>query len=309
MEKIKIGIPRAFLFYKYQYLWERFFKELGCKVILSPKTNKEILKDGINFSIDESCLSAKVYMGHVFWLKEKVDYILVPRIVSFGKREVVCVKFNAMYDIVRNTFPNIKILDYNIDYEKGENEFKAFLKMGLFLRCGVLKTTKAYFLAKKYEKKKKEEFMLEQEKLIEETDNLKIMIVSHPYNTYDELLGKLIIKYLESLGVTLIYADLIGDIECESLIKDVTRSLYWTYNKELISAICKYQDKIDGIILVSTFPCGPDSLVNEICLRKIKNIPLTVIVLDELQGEAGLHTRLESFIDIIKNKKTLEEKV
>ena len=32
MEKIKIGIPRAFLFYKYQYLWERFFKELVAKL-------------------------------------------------------------------------------------------------------------------------------------------------------------------------------------------------------------------------------------------------------------------------------------
>jgi predicted nucleotide-binding protein (sugar kinase/HSP70/actin superfamily) len=54
---------------------------------------------------------------------------------------------------------------------------------------------------------------------------------------------------------------------------------------------------------MSTFPCGPDSLVTELCLRKIKGIPMTNIILDELQGEAGLHTRIESFIDIIREKK------
>lgn len=47
----------------------------------------------------------------------------------------------------------------------------------------------------------------------------------------------------------------------------------------------------------------PDSLVNELCLRKIKDIPMLNIVIDEHQGEAGLQTRIESFIDVIKAKK------
>ncbi len=57
------------------------------------------------------------------------------------------------------------------------------------------------------------------------------------------------------------------------------------------------------------FPCGPDALVIELCKLKIKNIPSVILVLDELQAEIGLITRLESFIDILRIKrKRYEEK-
>ena len=52
------------------------FKELGCHILLSPETNKEIMDQGINHSIDESCLSAKIYMGHIYAIINQVDYIL-----------------------------------------------------------------------------------------------------------------------------------------------------------------------------------------------------------------------------------------
>lgn len=74
-----IGIPRAMLYYRYKTLWETFFRQLGCDVIISGQTNKKILNDGIKYSIDESCLPSKIFMGHVYSLIGKCDYILVPR--------------------------------------------------------------------------------------------------------------------------------------------------------------------------------------------------------------------------------------
>ena len=50
MKKIKIGIPRAFLYYRYGVLWKSFFEKLGLNVVLSPETNREILNLGINNS-------------------------------------------------------------------------------------------------------------------------------------------------------------------------------------------------------------------------------------------------------------------
>ena len=63
---------------------------------------------------------------------------------------------------------------------------------------------------------------------------------------------------------------------------------------------------MDGIILLSTFPCGPDSLCNEMIIRKIKDKPIITIIVDELNNDAGLITRLESFIEILKDKKESE---
>ena len=54
-----IGLPRAMLYYRYKDLWETFFKELNCDIITSEETSKKTLTDGINLSIDESCLPFK----------------------------------------------------------------------------------------------------------------------------------------------------------------------------------------------------------------------------------------------------------
>jgi predicted nucleotide-binding protein (sugar kinase/HSP70/actin superfamily) len=306
--KIKIGLPRAFLYYKYQYLWKTFFEQIGCEIILSPETNREILKNGINFSIDESCLSSKIYMGHVHYLINKVDYILIPRIVSFGKNEVVCTKFNALYDIVNNTFSNVKILDYNVDVNKNQSELDAFINMGKILNKDLETTLEAYDCAKKKEIEEEIRMSTRQEDILNCTDKLKILIVSHPYNTYDKLLGYPIIKHLEQLGVLPVFADIADRHETIKRSINISKGLYWTYNKELIGAIEYYQERIDGIIFITTFPCGPDSLVTELCQRKIKKIPIANIILDELQAEAGLQTRIESFIDIITEKKKVVER-
>lgn len=302
-DQIKIGIPRAFLYFKYQYLWQTFFTELNCQVILSPETNQEILKDGLEHSIDESCLSAKIYMGHLSNLRGKADYVLVPRLVNFGKDEEVCTKFNALYDITRNTFEDLKLLSYNVDRINHERELKGFMKMGRELGKNPLQVLNAYLKAKKIQKRKELELAEKQESMIKGSDKLKILIISHDYNTYDKAVGYPIIKHLETLGAQPVFADAADKNITSQKSKLLSETLYWTFNKELVGAIEHYQKEIDGIVFISTFPCGPDSLVNELCLRKIKGLPMANIIVDELQGEAGLQTRIESFVDIIMERK------
>jgi predicted nucleotide-binding protein (sugar kinase/HSP70/actin superfamily) len=51
-----IGLPRALLYYKFVSMWTSFFQLLGCEVVISPDTNRQILEWGIQHSIDENCL-------------------------------------------------------------------------------------------------------------------------------------------------------------------------------------------------------------------------------------------------------------
>ena len=302
---MKIGIPRAFLYFRYRYLWEVFFKELGCTVILSPDTNKEILKVGSSTSIDESCLSSKIYLGHVEYLIDKCDYILIPRIATYGKREIVCSKFQAAYDVVKNTFRdrNVQIIDYNIDYNKKETEFKSFMKMGKFLKKSKFETVRAYFMAKQSEKMMYELALKEQEEKLKKEDKLKILLVAHAYNIYDKYVGAPVIEYLEELDCIPIIAEIVEREEATKVAKKISPTLQWNYNKELLGAIELYKDRVDGIILMTSFPCGPDSLVNEMIIRKTKDKPIINLILDEQEGTAGRETRIESFIDIIRLKK------
>lgn len=303
-DKITVGIPRALLYFKHKVLWCEFFTNLGCEVVLSSPSNKKILEDGIYYSIDECCLSSKLYMGHVKDLiNKKVDYIFVPRVANYGKKEKTCTKFHGIYDVVQNTFPDIKLLNYNLDVLAGEKEINGFIKLGLNFTKNLPKISKAYYDAKKAQKLYDENNELKQESMIKDSKKNKILLISHPYNTYDTLIGMPVVKYLEKLNVSVVYSDRLNEEIARKNCEDLSSTIYWTYNKELIGSIDYYKGIVDGIIFLTTFPCGPDSLVTELCIRKLKHIPIINIVIDELQGEAGLHTRLESFIDIIDMKK------
>ena len=301
-----IGLPRALLYYKYHDLWKTFFEELGCKVIESEKSNQEILEQGIKHSIDEACLSVKIYMGHIVSLKGKCDYILIPRIICLKKHEKLCTNFSALYDIVRNTFPKLHLLNYNIDVENGETELFAFIKMGRELGFSYLESTKAYQKAKKVEQAKQKEKQKRQEQALK-SPKQKILLVSHAYNLYDSLIGESILRYLRQQNLEVILSDAYIPQKKEPEYSEISKRIYWTYNKELLGAIAHYRRQVDGIILITTFPCGPDSLANEMCLRKITNLPIINLIIDELKGEAGIITRLESFLDIIEEKRKRRE--
>lgn len=302
---MKIGIPRAFLYYKYHVLWETFFEELGIEYIVSPETNKDILKRGTMHAIDESCLSSKIYTGHVDYLIDKCDYIFIPRVATLGShKDTVCSKFQAIYDVINNTYreKDLKILYYSIDVINKDTELKAFLKMGKFLGKKKVQIMKAYYIAKQAEKTAKMIEINNQNNLFK-SDNPKILIVSHPYNIYDEYVGKPITNTLKELGCEPILACVVDEKQARDRAKKISKTLPWTFNKELVGAIDIYKDKVDGIILASSFPCGPDSLVNEMIIRRFKGKPIINLTLDGQEGTAGLETRLESFVDIIKIRK------
>ncbi len=304
MAKIKIGLPRGLYYYYYGTLLTKFFENLDCEVIISPKTNKEILDNGIKLSYSEMCMSLKNFIGHVDYLKDKVDYIVIPRIDNYGTNDQTCTNFLAIYDIINNMF-DVNILNFNIDYKKGFDEIKGFIKMGVDLKYSYTDIMSAY-------NKAKIETMNIETRLTRDnisklsSDKLKVLIVAHPYNIYDDFIGRPIVKMLEYNNVAIIYSDLFNNIRTNKLSKKISKNLYFKYSKENIGSIELVKNKVDGVIFLSTFPCGPDSLVNELVIRKIK-IPCINIVIDDMDSMTGIETRIESFIDILKERnKTCE---
>lgn len=304
--KIKIGIPKSLLYYYYKDLWISFFQYLKIEVVESESSNKEILSLGEDIATDEACLSLKLFLGHVQKLKNQCDYVLVPRLYSVKKNEQVCTNFNCLYDLTSNSFSDINILNYNVDLTTHEGELLGFLKMGQELGFSYIKTYKAYKYAKEVELEKKLENEKEQKKE-EEKEGLKVLVAGHPYNLYDEMIGMPIIRYLENENITVLYSNKIDhtliDKECEKLSTDI----HWTHSKEMMASIHYYQDKVDGIIILSSFPCGPDSLANELAIRKIKTIPILKLIFEDFNSDVGIITRLESYLDILKQKKEVKD--
>lgn len=291
-----IGIPRGLFYYYHGDLFSLFFNKLGINYVVSPVTNREIKDLGNRYSSDEMCLSMKIFIGHVAYLSDKCDIILIPRIDNYGEFNQTCTNFLACYDIINNLF-DIDLIDYNISYTDGDTLKAALFSVGKRLGCSKCDINISYEYAFcKFKKILKDKIGFNMNKL--SGSGKKILVVSHAYNTYDPLVGGGIIKYLEEHGCSVIYSDLFDRDSCVSLSSNLSSGLYWEFSRRIIGSIELCKDKVDGIIFLSVFPCGLDSLVNEVVIRKIRCKCLNLVI-DDMDGFAGIETRLESFVDIV----------
>lgn len=281
------------MYYYYDDFWKYFFENLNIEVIYSTDTSIDILDRGTNIASDEMCLSLKIYLGHIDYLKDKCDYILVPRIENYGVDNQTCTNFLGIYDLVNSLF-DVKLLNYNI---KDNKILEELISLGNSINISSDEIKKAYECAvinSEIIKKKKE---LEQLENLNDMNKKKVLLVSHPYNTYDNLIGKPIIEMLNKYDISVIYSDLFNNELSNSKSSELSPNLYWKYSKEAIGSIL-LTDNIKGIIFLTAFPCGLDSLVNEFVMRNIE-IPYLNIVVDDLSSFTGIETRIESFVDII----------
>ena len=301
-----IGLPRAMLYYRYRTLWQTFFRELEIPVVTSPLTDRSILEQGTALAIDEACLSLKIYLGHVAALVRKCDYILIPRISSFGHHRNMCTRFEALPDLTQTVFRDSgqKFLTYDVDELSKHSEEAAFLDLGRSVGCPPKAVKRAYQRAKKAELAQHKAEVQAQEALFRQ-EGLKILIAAHSYVAEDPCMGKPVTDYLRGAGVLPLRADLVDREGALKRSRDLSPTCKWEINREILGGIVQHRADVDGMILLSAFPCGPDAMVNELILRRVKGIPILNLVLDSQSGTAGVETRLESFIDIIRFKEGL----
>ena len=305
MKKIKIGIPRALLYYRYGVLWKNFFETLNCNVVLSPETNPQIIELGANNTIDESCLSYKIYVGHVMYLSKICDYVLISRVCNYGKKNQVCTRLNGTFDDIKHKIPEDQILDFDIDYTRLRFPIFKFIKIGLKFSKNIIKIIYSYIKAKHKQKQYDINQANYEKNKLTKTDK-KVLIISHFYNIQDKFISKYITEYLENNNITPIYSNKLDRKITTDFSEYFSKTLYWKYSKENIGALYYTKNMINGIIFISTYPCGIDSLVNTLAILKNKGLPTLNLKIDENITELSLETKLESFIDILKQGGKIE---
>ena len=195
---LTVGIPRGLLYHRFETLWKTYFEELGIKIVVSPPTNREILEGGAALAIDETCLSAKIYLGHVQTLIGKCDYIFIPRYSNLGRQEAFCTRFEGIYDQTRNIFRacDQKFISCNVDVRKKCTEAEAYAQLGQSLGFSVKEARRAYEAAVKADAKEWKARVQAQEEAYKKP-GMKILIVGHSYVVEDRYIGKPITDYLE----------------------------------------------------------------------------------------------------------------
>ncbi len=81
-------------------------------------------------------------------------------------------------------------------------------------------------------------------------DRIKILVVGHSYNLYDEYIGKPILKGIEQLDAVPICSDAVDLKQAQEDSLNICKSVPWIMSRELLGSIAKYHNDVDGIILL-----------------------------------------------------------
>jgi len=300
---MKVGIPRALGYHRYGVLWETFFQELNIGYVVSDNTSSKHLIDGAKNSVDESCLPLKIYMGHVASLAERCDLIFVPHFRRLGKEDEFCVRFWGLYDMVQNTFSDSKLLSYQLSSGKPGHQMSGFVQMGRVLGKSPARSSKAYLSALKHQQSYDNYRLLQGQEALSKSAP-KILLATQPYIAADSFLGGTLARLIRSQGGIPLFPDAWNRKLCRGRSHEISTDLYWITNREILGAIQEARLQVDGIILLTAFPCGSDCLTNELILRRVRDLPIIQILLDDGQGMAGLETRIESFMDMIEQRRS-----
>jgi predicted nucleotide-binding protein (sugar kinase/HSP70/actin superfamily) len=332
----RLGIPRALLWYQYYPMWRSFFEELGVEVVTTGPTKRSMVVAGSSRLVSETCLPVKVFCGHVMELTEMgVDSIFIPAIKSTELKVYNCSKFIGLPDMMKavvKDLPEVIALDVDVNqgkrtffsmiYEAGRrfhwNPFKVkaagdraladyenyqrLMQQGMFPEqawCAVMG-----------ESPSADSVHLREGASGSKEERVKIAVIGHPYNLYDTYTNHSLLHRLQGMGVDVVTPEMLTDEQKLQGITKLVGSAYWTYEGEVVGAGGYYLDdpSVDGVISVVAFGCGPDSVMTDPLQRIAKDPgtkPYMMLALDEHTGEAGLVTRLEAFVDMLRRRMRL----
>jgi predicted nucleotide-binding protein (sugar kinase/HSP70/actin superfamily) len=332
---IRIGIPRALLYYQYYPMWKSFFEELGAEVVVSPPTTQIMLSSGSSRVVADTCLPVRVFLGHVLSLAKECDYIFIPAIRSLRRKVYNCSKFLGLPDMTRAVIPESPpILDIDIDVNRGKrNLYQAIYKLGRHFTRDPLKIRRASIAAWQAHLNYRQlmssrrltpleaiegtssiaEAKLKVDASYSSSEQTTVALIGHPYLLYDEYINHRLIYRLKQAHSKVLTPEMLTSEELQSATAKLVGSAYWTYEEEVVGAGGHYLESgVDGIIGIMAFGCGPDSVMMDVVRRqadRLKSTAFMKLTLEEHTAEGGIVTRLEALLDMIQRKKRRQVEV
>lgn len=311
MKNLRIGIPKALLYYSYAESWKLFFGELGCEVITSPETHADILRDGIRHAIGDFCLPVKTFLGHVAVVKDSIDLLFIPRYVSVEKESFMCPKIIGLPDVVRACFTNLPgILDPMFHVKEfGDQTIQEFTKpvaKAISRKHGdvlsAFRNTMASINELPATLTRQSELLLSGSEGLTSQNKMNIGIIGRPYLLFDRHLSKNLFKCIKDLNANPLFIKP-EEPDIREAMAVIPKWVYWDMGKEVVTSAHMFfkDDRIDGVINVVSSTCGPDSFTGDLIRKRLnqRNKPYMALSIDEHSSDVGIQTRIEAFLDMI----------
>ena len=308
IDKTKIGIPYIFFFHDYLPFWTTLLWELGFHVEVSPKTNREIVRTGIENVLADTCFPVKVAHGHLKYLLDKgITTLLIPSFINVNKKDeefergYACPLTQTIPYASKVAHPDATIIAPIVNLYAGKERLIAEL-MKAFAPFRIKKSH--LILALHAAEEAQEEFsaaiMAKGEEVLSSCQERTIVIVGRAYNAFDSCMNLDIPKKLRGLGVLSLPMDFLS-LE-RFRIDDSWPNMYWRSGQRILKAARLIKDHPHLYpIYLGNFSCGPDSFILKYFSEELRGKPFLHIEIDEHSADAGAITRCEAFLDSIVN--------
>jgi predicted nucleotide-binding protein (sugar kinase/HSP70/actin superfamily) len=299
---MKVGVPRAMLFHHYGEDWLAFLEALGVEPVVSGATTGEIITTGAVHADNETCLPVKVFSGHLMWLKEEVDAILVPRVISEHHGTCACPKFMGLPDLARSLTPDLPpVLAPRMDL--GDRSYlwaREWYSVARKLRAGRVDSASAVAGLVTGVRRHRVSNRPDSE-----GGDFAVGVAGHLYNVHDSRVSLGLLDRIRDMGATPMTVDQVQPRRARMHAATLSRKIFWGYESRLAGAALHWSRtrSVAGILFVTSFACGPGSMVGALLedqLGREGSVPIMTITLDEHAAEAGMVTRLEAFIDMLR---------
>lgn len=317
-----IGIPRVLNMYENYPLWHTIFTKVGFKVVLSPRSNKELFEKGIEtIPSDTVCYPAKLVHGHIQSLIEQnVDRIFYPSVVfeqnqfSQAQNHFNCPIVQSYPEVIANNFDEIKSghVDYRhpyFDLSKpevvAENLANCFSDLAIpdeIWHEAVDEGFKELAKCRKDIQQKGEELL--EKMLLKEQRG--IVLAGRPYHLDPEIHHG-IAEMMTQEGFHVLTEDSISHLGDVDHLRVVNQ---WMYHSRLYAA-AKVVSQTPNLELVqlNSFGCGIDAVttdqVQEILNRHHRLY--TVLKIDEGTNLGAVRIRLRSLKAAVEERAQLPE--
>jgi predicted nucleotide-binding protein (sugar kinase/HSP70/actin superfamily) len=321
-----VGMPRGLLYFKYQPLWSTFFSHLGTEVRVSRPTERSSFESAQSLTRSDLCLPVKVFLDHVAKLKDEVDYLFLPRVISVSPDAYMCPKILGLTDMVRNVLsklPGLLTPRINTKLARPEGFVEACFEVGRYFVNSRSQVEKAWEAAQKaqteFEQRLLDYRLDEALKPWDETfaqrqndpgcePRYRVAVIGRPYISFDSALSHDLLHLLQRYDVEVVTPESLPPEIREKESQRLSKKVYWHLGMELVAAATHFMQcaAVDGIINISSFGCGQDSFTNalvEYYVSKHSNKPILNLVMDEHTADAGLNTRVEAFMDMVDQRR------
>ena len=308
---LRIGLPRASALYEFMPFWAAFFNRLGAEVVVSPESNQEILASGLRRLPAETCLPIKVTFGHVEWLQDKgVDRTFFPAVVDLhqdqGESVSLC-PYSESFPFMAKAATSAELLAPSVCLNGNPEDFvRSVSVVRDLLGKSDRDVREAYDAAVQAQRDFRGRMQARGRKVIASSrgEGRPVWaVIGRPYTLHDPFLNLNLSRHLAKLGVTALPIDFLPLDGMEGIVWP--GAPHWRYNQQAIQAALWAADQ-DGIepVVLTNFGCGLDAFNLRHIGQIVSGRPHLVLEFDEHRAEAGLVTRVEAFLDEVRETRT-----